>query len=376
MLLPSKNLTTGPGSSSKWITAGLIMLLVASLGFMGWAIYDSRQSPATPPPETVAEETPALPEPPPPPPKYYCPLSGAEYDTKAPTIRRPVVVQVDNAPAARPQAGLSQADIVYEAMAEGQVTRFSAVFMCTDAEVVGPVRSARLINLELVPEYSALLANSGASSGVTAELEARPDIPNINHPGFPSIYWRTDDRVAPHNLMTSTASVRQAANDAGFPVETEIMGPVFKASPPVAGSSPAAVQAVTTISVPYSAWVDVSYRYNPAGNSWLRFIGGAPHIDAATGAQIAARNVIIQYVPVTESHIVEDTGGNLGLVFTLTGSGKAVIFRDGQVVSGTWKRSTPGEVTTYVDAAGKPIPLLPGQTWIQLVAPDFPAGWG
>lgn len=370
----AKNFTFGPSTPKKLVTVGLVVLLVASLTFMGWAIYDSRQNPAAGSPDTVAEEETLLPEPPPPPPKYYCPLSGAEFDSKAPTVKRPIVVQVDNAPAARPQAGLSQADIVYEAMAEGQVTRFSAIFGCRDAEVVGPVRSARLINLELVPEYNALLANSGASSGVSAELAARPEIPNINHPGFASTYWRTEDRYAPHNLMTSTTSIRQAAFEAGVPVEAELSGPVFRTSPNAAGAPPAGA-AVKAISIPYSSWVDVGYQYDPGSNSWLRSMGGEPHIDALTKTQIAAKNVIIQYVQINESDIEEDTGGNLGLIFKLTGTGKVVIFRDGQAIAGTWKRSGLAEITTYIDAAGKPIPLSPGQTWIQLVEPDFPAVW-
>lgn len=373
----SENFTFDPSTSKKLVTVGLVVLLAASLAFMGWAIYDSRQKPVAGATETVVEEEALLPEPPPPPPKYYCPLSGMEFDTKAPTVKRPIVVQVDNAPAARPQSGLSQADIVYEAMAEGQVTRFSAVFACRDADTVGPVRSARLINLELVPEYNALLANSGASSGVSAELAARPDIPNINHPGFPGIYWRTQDRFAPHNLMTSTTSIRQAASEAGILVEVDRAGagPVFRSSPNSAGA-PVVGTPARTIAIPYSSSVDVGYQYDPGSSSWLRSMGGEPHIDALTKAQIATKNVIIQYVQVIESDIEEDTGGNLGLIFKLTGTGKVVIFRDGQAITGTWQRAGIGEATSYVDAAGKPIPLSPGQTWIQLVPPDFPATWG
>lgn len=374
MLPPEKKYTIGFNSPHKWITIGLVSLLVASLAFMGWAIYDSRKGPAAAPAVTVADE-PLPPPPPPPPPKYNCPLDGTEYADKASTINRPIVVQIDNAPAARPQSGLSHADIVYEAMAEGQVTRFSAIFMCREASVVGPVRSARLITLELVPGYTALLANSGASSGVTAELQNRPDIPNINHGGYPDAYWRTSDRDAPHNLMTSTAGIRQAAAGAGLPVQVEISGPVFKnVSPGVAAATGAT--AVKTISVSYSAWVDVSYQYDPGTNSWLRFMGGSPHIDTLTSTQLAPRNVIIQYVPVSESSIVEDTGGNLGLTFGLTGTGKALIFRDGQVINAHWKRTATGDVTTYVDSGGRPVPLNVGQTFIQLVPPDFQATWG
>jgi hypothetical protein len=354
-----------------WITIGLITALVVSLAFVAWAYMDSRQDDA--PPATVAETaTVRTQPPPPPPPKYNCPLDGTEVADKAATLKRPVVVQVDNAPDARPQSGLGQADIVYEAMAEGEITRYSAVFSCHDTAVIGPVRSARLIDLELVPEYKALLSNSGSSEGTTYEIENTPDVPNIVHSNFPDAYWRTDDRYAPHNLMTSTDSIRQAAAAAGHPSQMELIGgPTFKGDTP-----PAPAAALKSISVPYSSWADVSYQYDPAGNGWLRFIGGEPDIDTLNGKQIMARNVIIQFVPVTETNIIEDAGGDVGLQFGLTGTGKVLIFRDGQVVSGVWKRATRDAITTYYDAQGRPIPLNVGQTWVQVVPPEFQAAWG
>lgn len=349
---------------NRWIVAGLAALLLASLAVAGFAVYRFKSGPDA----ALIGEAAHLP-PAPQPLKYSCPLNGMEAADKAQATRRPIVFQVDNAPEARPQSGLSQADIVYEAMAEGDITRFSAIFMCQEAATVGPIRSARLISLELVPEYGALLSNSGSSQGVAAELAARPEIPNINHDSYSGAYWRTDDRYAPHNLMTSTAGIRQAAAAAGFPVTASITGPTFKADTPAAAP-------LTSIAVPYSSWADVSYRYDPASNGWLRFIGGEPHIDALNNAQITARNVIIQYVQVAESDIEESEGGAMGLTFGLTGSGKALIFQDGQVISGQWSRPSLTAPTSYLDAAGSPIPLNRGQTWVQLVPTGFTgAAW-
>lgn len=349
-------------SRSKWITAGLIVLLVAAIAFAVTAFILTRDSMELTRVSTLT--TPTAPRAI----KLYCPLSGTEVTDRALTVKQPVIVQVDNAPAARQQSGLSQADIVYEAMAEGEVTRFSAIFACSDADEVGPVRSARLINLELVPEYDGLLSNSGSSEGVTAELEARPDIPNIVHSNFPEVYWRVSDRSAPHNLMTSTTQVRDAAMAAGYSGEANLTGLAFK------DDSPA--PAVTNISIPYSGIVDVSYQYDAATNSWLRFIGGEAHVDVLTGAQLSPKNVIIQYVNVSESGIVEDSGGNYGLQFELTGSGRIVMFRDGMAIEGTWSRGEPTDLTTYLDTEGNPLPLNRGQTFIQLVALDFAATWG
>ncbi len=359
-------------SPHTWITIGLIVLLAGSVAFVGWAIHDSRQSAEAAPVETVVEEeleTVKPPPPPPPPPTYFCPLDGTEYADRDITLKRAVVVQVDNAPAARPQIGLGLADIVYEGMAEGQVTRFSAVYLCRDAEVVGPVRSARLINLELVPEYQALLANSGASTGVNNAIAADPNVPNMNHGTYPSAYWRVSDRYAPHNLMTSTSVIRQMAAEAGMPVQVELDGPFFKADAAVPGT-------LSYISIPYSPWADVSYNYNPADNNWLRFIQGEPHMDAGTSTQLTAKNVIVQYVNSYESNIKEDEN-NYGLIFDLTGTGRLLVFRDGEVISGTWSRPSLGAITTYLDDSGSPIQLNQGPTWIQLVPTEFPSvTWG
>lgn len=362
MSAPIHKYSSDSGSARKWIIILLIVLLVGAAGFAGYAFYITRQGP-----DHGRSVTGFTGPTPPPAPQYNCPLDGTEVPDRAAATQRPIVVQVDNAPAARNQAGLSKADIVYEALAEGQITRFSAIFACHEADVVGPVRSARNIDLELVPEYDALLSNSGASEGVTALLEATPDIPNINHNNFSEAYWRTDGHAAPHNLMTSTAGLRKAAARAGHATTASLVPLTFKDDAPA--------PAVTNISVNYSGWADVSYRYDPAGNSWLRFIGGEAHKDAESGAQLAPKNVIIQFVPSYVSDIVEDASGDRGMEYTLTGSGKVLIFRDGQVIEGNWSRPNRSDVTQYYDATGKVIPLNRGLTFVQLVDTSFQPSW-
>lgn len=350
--------------SSRWITISLIALLIASAAFVGFAIYFTQFNG-----EKLKKLTGINGASVPPAPEFDCPLDGTKVADRAAASHRTVVVQVDNAPAARPQSGLSLADIVYEAMAEGDVTRFSAIFACREADPVGPVRSARLVNLEIVPQYNALLANSGSSQGVTAELAATPDIPNIAHPTFPDAFWRVGDRIAPHDMMTSTGAVRKVAEGAGFPVTAMLPSTLlFKDDAP----SPS----ISTIGVPYSSIADVQYTYDAGSNGWLRNLQGEPHIDALTGKQLAPRNVIIQYVGISESSIEEDVGGNLGLIFNLTGSGRVQVFRDGQVYEGTWRRDARNSITSYLDAAGKPIPLNRGLTFIQLVPGDFQVNIG
>jgi len=167
--------------------------------------------------------------------------------------------------------------------------------------------------------------------------------------------------------MTSTAGIRNAAAGAGFEVTATLVPLTFKEDTPA--------PVISTISVPYSGIADVSYRYDPATNTWLRFIGNEPHMDANTGTQIAPKNVIIQFVEASESSIIEDEGGNHGMEYKLLGTGKALIFRDGQVIQGTWSRADRNQVTQYVDASGKVIPLNRGQTFVQVVPQGFQPSW-
>ncbi len=363
MSTPIHKYSAESSSSRRWVLILLIILLAAAAAFAGFAFWYSNRGPGQG--RSASGFTGPIT---PPPPQYSCPLDGTIVANKAAASQRPIVVQVDNAPAARNQAGLSQADIVYEAMAEGDITRFSAVYSCHEAAVIGPVRSARLINLELAPEYNALLVNSGSSEGVSAALDTSPDVININDNNFHDLaFWRTDDRAAPHNLMSSTAGIRKAADSVGITNVAKVQSLIFKDDKPA--------PAITNIEVNYSGLVDTVYRYDPATNGWLRFISGEPHLDAATGAQLTPKNVIIQFVPSYQSDIVEDVGGSHGMEYTLTGTGRAVIFRDGQAIDGMWTRPAKDVVTQYVDASGKPIELNRGLTFIQLVDTNFQPSW-
>ena len=348
--------------ASRWVIINIISWSLVLILFLGWLIYATQfnKEHFRRVGDILRGEVSS-----PSPPTYQCPLDGTKLtqSNRSQSIIRPVVVQIDNAPGARPQSGLGEADIVYEAMAEGDITRFSAIFACHEADVVGPVRSARLIDLELVPEYQALLANSGSSQGVTAELEADSEIPNIVEAGYPQAFYRVFDREAPHNLMSSTQKIRDAAAGAGFPVEASVPSLTFKDDSPAPD--------VQRVRLYYSSFDDVSYRYDAGTNSWLRSVQGDPHIDSLTGEQLQVRNVIIQYVNMSESDIVEDVNGVMGLSFQLTGSGKVQVLRDGNLFDGTWKRDSRSSVTTYQDSSGKTIALNRGLTFVQVVPVGF-----
>jgi hypothetical protein len=273
----------------------------------------------------------------------------------------PLAVMVENAADARPQTGLDKADVVYEALAEGGISRFMAVYITQEADVIGPVRSTRHYFVYAAAEFNAALAHVGASPIGYAALSAT-GIRNVNESwGDPGI-WRSSLRYPPHNAYTSTVDARAAADekDAGGPGS---WGPlVFKDV-----STPISAPAATSISVQYPplGWYSVSYDYDPTTQSYWRTMDGEPHRDGLTGEQLMARNVVVQVVP----DEVIDREGRLDLA--QTGEGKAYFFVEGTVIEGYWTKADFGSQTFFWDTAGNLIRLNPiGTTWIQIVPPD------
>ncbi|HYN98635.1 MAG TPA: DUF3048 domain-containing protein, partial [Actinomycetota bacterium] len=158
------------------------------------------------PRETQAAEEVESPEPPPPPPEpIRCPLTGVELPGGVDINRPAMAVKIDNHPRARPQTGLETADIVYEELVEGGLTRFLAIYHCGDAADLGPTRSARAVDPDILTQYApVLLAYSGASPNVLAKVGRTPGVINLMHGSTGPAYSRRGGRPAPHNLYTST----------------------------------------------------------------------------------------------------------------------------------------------------------------------------
>jgi Protein of unknown function (DUF3048) N-terminal domain/Protein of unknown function (DUF3048) C-terminal domain/PEGA domain len=280
----------------------------------------------------------------------------------------PLAVMVENHPDARPQTGLDKANVVYEALAEGGISRFMALYMLTpdsdggaQADVIGPVRSTRHYFVYLAAEYNASLVHVGASPIGYAALSAT-GIRNVNESyGDPGI-WRSARRPPPHNAYTSTddAFAAAALKGEGGP---GTWGPLVFKDP----SFPAQAPAATSIRIRYPplGWYDVSYTWDPETNTYPRVMAGRPHRDGLTGEQLAARNVVIQVVP----DEVIDREGRLDLA--QTGEGLAWYFVDGTVMPGTWTKADFGSRTFFWDTAGNLVRLNAiGTTWIQLVPPE------
>jgi hypothetical protein len=280
----------------------------------------------------------------------------------------PLAVMVENHPDARPQTGLDRANVVYEALAEGGISRFMAVYMLTPsrddgpaADVIGPVRSTRHYFVYLAAEYNASLVHVGASPIGYAALSAT-GIRNANESyGDPGIS-RSRLRPPPHNAYTSTddAFAAAALKGEGGP---GTWGPLVFKDP----SFPAQAPPATSIRIRYPplGWYDVSYTWDPSSNVYPRVMAGRPHLDGLTGEQLVARNVVIQVVP----DEVIDREGRLDLA--QVGEGPAYYFEDGTVTEGTWTKADFGSRTFFWDTAGNLVRLNAlGTTWIQLVPPQ------
>ncbi len=278
---------------------------------------------------------------------------------------RPVlVVKIDNAPKARPQAGLVEADVVVEEEVEGGVTRFAALFHSRDGANVGPVRSARSTDILFASALNRpLFAYSGANMAFQ-NLIARSPVVDVGVDSFPQDYRRERDRPAPYNLLSSTAGLfSHVPPGAGPPPPLFVFGQAGEAGN-AAGATPSAGVDVEFRDVILTA---VQYRWDATSGTWKRNQDGRPHLDTG-GVQVAPRNVVVQLVNYRNTAFRDQSGAPVPEA-ELVGEGEAWVFTAGKVVRGRWKKPTPEAVTEYLDASGAPVRMTPGPTWIELARP-------
>ncbi|HLI25089.1 MAG TPA: DUF3048 domain-containing protein [Acidimicrobiales bacterium] len=290
-----------------------------------------------------------------------CPLTGLPAPGGTVPRRPALAVKVENSPAARPQYGLTTADVVYEEPVEGGITRFIAIYQCRSAARVEPIRSGRFIDVTVVRQFGAhpLFAYAGAIPWVVDAVRSSPlvDVGAFRAPA--SDYWRDPDRYEPHNLVSSTALLWAAGRAEDAPSVPP--NPVFAYGPPDPSARPAAMVNVAYLES------DVDWTYAPAEGVWLRsYVGQGPAL-AGEGGQLAAANVVVMKAVTYPTPYVEDDTGAHENDMILTGSGPVQVFRGGRVVTGTWRRASQTAVTTLVDRSGHTIALTPGNTWVELV---------
>lgn len=298
-------------------------------------------------------------------PPSTCPLTGMPAPGGE-VPRRPVLaVKVENTSLAYPLAGLQSADVVYEELVEGGITRFMALYQCKETQKVGPVRSARTTDPKVLVQYGprSVIAFSGGQLAVVNAVE-RSGLVSFDEDSGGDAFWRDAERYEPHNLFVNTAKLRAKAakRTAGEGAPRRLF--------PFDATAPAVGKHVSSVSMSFSSSVTATWRWDKGAERWQRMYEDAP-MTLDTGTPITAANVIIQQVVVTEGNLVDVLGYHSPEV-TLKGSGKAWIMRDGVLIAGRWSRPVMGGVTKFVTKTGEIIPLAPGNTWIELVAKGTP----
>jgi hypothetical protein len=283
------------------------------------------------------------------------PLTGLPIPPGVDPDRPALAVKIDNHPDAAPQAGLDAADVVFEERVEG-TTRLLAVFWSGDAERVGPIRSARTSDIDLLGSLGQpLLAWSGGNDGVV-EAVAASDAVDVGVDRLPRLYWREPGRIAPHNLLSDTVALRASADGDTSPVQAPL---AVAAGRP----APAGAAAVDGIAVDFDGVV-ASWIRDPAAGRWLRFQRGAPHL-VEGGEQLSAANVVVLEVDYTTSAADADSPEAVSV-----GEGLALVLSaDGGAAEVSWQRDDGHAPFTLRDAAGVEVALAPGTTWVELPLP-------
>jgi len=285
-------------------------------------------------------------------PQFTAPFTGLPTPTEM--LRPAAVVKIDNHPRALPQWGLNHADVVYEELVEARLTRFAAIFHSTDADMVGPVRSARTGDFALLSNLNRpIFVNSGANDYTARALRRVDAIAIIDGAAIAKgVFERSPEKNAPHNLITDTARIYAAGAAEGRTPPKYFR---FRAE----GEPLARGTAVSGVDVDYGQ-IKASYRWDAAAGGWARTQNGNDHADF-DGVRIAPENVIVQFVRYRQSPADAATPEPV-----LTGGGEAWIFSDGMLVRGTWERLSELDVTVFRSDNALIVPLTPGRTWISL----------
>lgn len=275
--------------------------------------------------------------------------------------RRAVAAMIENSQAARPQVGLTSADIVYEAVAEGGITRFVAIFSSVYPEKAGPIRSARSYFIDWLSEYDAMYVHAGGSPTALSRIGqyAIKDYPHSND----GTYTREPQKgvASEHTLFSNLTKIYQnGVSKKGWSATHDFSSWKFK--------KPATPTASGVITVDFSsAPFKVVWNFDVATNKWVRTLAGAAHKDRLSGEQITSTNVVVITVQRSANAPYSGTGKESEWSMETIGSGAASVFRDGIRIDGTWKKPGRVERTRFYDTTGAEIELNQGKTWVEVL---------
>lgn len=322
-----------------------------------------------------------------------CPLNGVLYSKQQEQWwqqHRPLGVMIENSVDARPQSGITGSDVVYEAIAEGGITRFLVVFYCQDAGEVGPVRSARTYFLDFISEYGdhPLYAHVGGAN-TPGPADALGQIDDYGWQGYNDMnqfsigfptFWRDYDRqghtVATEHTMYSTVDKLWDYADKnrgltnvdkdGTPWTDGFVPYTFK------DDAPASNRPASQI-VSFDFWngygdYSAKWTYDKSNNQYLRSTGGKAHIDRDNNKQLNTKNIVILFM--NESRANDGYEGNLHMLYGTKGTGNAMVFMDGKKMNATWSKKSRTSRLTLTDASGKAVSFDRGRIWFEIVSPD------
>jgi hypothetical protein len=339
--------------------AALAVLLLASTAACK-SSAEPQAAPRTTTTSTSATPSPTpTPTPTPTPAPVLWPLTGVV--SSGPVDRPALAVKIENSIDARPQTGLNAADMVWEQVVEGGITRYVAVFQSTVPAQIGPVRSVRPMDPAIAAPLHGLLAYSGGQQlflNMVAQSGVQALSMDAGVPGF----FRAGSRPAPHNVYANPQQLidqADAAHKAAPPAQFAFAPPGQQPSTAVAGTL-ANVLSLTLSGIGHPQWT-----WSPADGKFLRSEGSTPAVTADAG-RIAATNVVVLRVNLVMLDAF-DAAGNRVPETVLTGSGEAVVASAGKAIPATWSKGAVGDVMSLVDSAGQPVRLAPGNTWIELV---------
>jgi hypothetical protein len=277
-------------------------------------------------------------------------------------------VKIDNISAALPQAGLDRADLVTEALVEGGLTRLMATFQSRDADVIGPIRSARPVDTDLLRELrGGYFAYSGANPREIVRVREKSTALLISWDANPQPFWTDSHRVAPHWVFSSTKKLY----DWGHRLRPKAP------APPQLFSYDTAVppgRAVRSAHLRFSPDTTADWRWSAAAHRWLRDQNGRPDV-LVGGGRVATTNVVVLQVAVARTPFHDHARNPVPWVLVV-GHGPCWVLRDGKLVAGTWKRPSADVPLRVVDRKGKPIALRPGQSWLELVPRPYQPSFG
>ncbi len=321
-----------------------------------------------------------------------CPINGQMYSKAQQqrwSMRRPLGIMIENHTEARPQSGLSSADVVYEAVAEGGITRFLTIFYCEDAPYVGPVRSARIYYIRLLQGYGQypLYAHVGGANK-EGPADALGEIESLGWAGYNDLnqfsvpfpvfyrdYDRLPNRATEHTVYSSTAKLWDYAAKKRELSQVDDKGVKWdKGFTPWKFADEAAPGDRGTVNkISFGFWTNlasdfaVDWNYDKQTNTYSRVNGGQPHQDKNTGKPLMAKNVVVVFAKESVANDGYEAGQHI--LYKIIGSGDAIVFQNGKAIKGTWNKADDETMMTFEDASGKQIPLVRGKDFIEVLPP-------